>query len=100
MQRDHLDSSANGFKALVSRFERAAVERMFNRLSDQHAECMRNAGLLMRLADTARDFVVDRFIMRGFGTEKHPPSAALIRFPYSPPALASWDKFVSRSVDC
>ena len=69
-QADHLDGRDGGFKALVSGLDAGAVERLLQRLAGEHAKAVGNAGLLLRLADAARHFVVDGFVMSSLAAQQ------------------------------
>ena len=69
-QADHLDGRGGGLKALVAGLDAGAVERLLQRFAGEHAKAVGNAGLLLRLADAARDFVVDGLVVRGFAAQQ------------------------------
>ena len=69
-QAHHLDGGHGGLKSLVSRLDAGAVQRLLQRFAGQHAKAVRNACLLLRLADAARHFVVDRLVVRGFAAQQ------------------------------
>ena len=63
VQAHHLNGCGSGFKSLVSGLDAGAIERLLQRLAGEHAKAVRNARLLLRLADAARHFVVDGFVV-------------------------------------
>jgi hypothetical protein len=67
---DHFDGGDRGFEALVARLDAGAVERLLQRFAGEHAEGVGDARLLLRLADAARDLVVDGLVVGGFAAEQ------------------------------
>ena len=67
---DHLDGGDGRFEALVAGFEAGAIEGLFEGLAGEDTEGVRDAGLLLGLADAAGDFVVDGLVVGGFAAEE------------------------------
>ena len=70
MDRHHLDRCNGGLESLVARLHAGAVQRLFQRLAGQHAEAVRHARLLLRLADAARNLRVDRLVVRRLAAQQ------------------------------
>ncbi len=69
-QAHHLNGRAGSLKSLVARLDAGAIERLLQGLAGEHAKAVRNAGLLLRLADAARHFVVDGLVVRGLAAQQ------------------------------
>jgi hypothetical protein len=69
-QADHLDGRHGGLEALVAGLDAGAVERLLQGFAGEHAKAVGNAGLLLRLADAARHFVVDGLVVGGFAAQQ------------------------------
>ena len=63
-------AAAGRFKSLVAGLDAGAVERLLQRFAGKHAKAVGNAGLLLRLPDAARHFVVDGLVVRRFAAQQ------------------------------
>ena len=69
-QAHHFNGGGGGLKALVAGLDAGAVQRLLQSFAGEHAEAVGNAGLLLRLADAARHFVVDGLVVGGFAAQQ------------------------------
>ncbi len=67
---DHFYGGYGGFEAFVAGFEAGSVEGLFEGFAGEDAEGVGDAGLLLGLADSAGDFVVDGLVVGGFAAEE------------------------------
>ena len=61
-----------GLESLIAGFYSGAVQGLFQRFAGEHAEGVRDTCLLLRLADAARDLVIDGLVVGGFAAQQHP----------------------------
>ena len=70
MNGDHFDGGDGGFEALVAGFEAGAVKSLLESFAGEDTEGVRDASVLLGLADASGDFVVNGFIVGGFAAEE------------------------------
>jgi hypothetical protein len=72
LQIRHLDRSQRRLKSLVAHLQSGAIDRLFEILAGEHAECMRHSRILCRLPDATRDFVDYHVVMGGVPANQAP----------------------------
>jgi hypothetical protein len=63
LQIRHLHRRQRRLQSFVAHLQPGAIDRLLQRLASQHTKGMRNASLLCRLPDAARDFVHDDVVV-------------------------------------
>src|ERR1700722_19065902 len=66
----HFDGGCSGLKALVPALDSGAVQGLLQSFAGEHAEAVRNAGLLLGLPDSACNLVVDGLVVSSFSAQQ------------------------------
>ena len=70
LQRRHLHGGQRRFQSFVPHLQSSTIDSLLQRVACKHTESVRNAGLLRRLPNAARDLIRDHIVMSGIPAQQ------------------------------